>query len=165
MSKAHILITAALAFGVTACSSKEPDGPIVEYYYPAYRQFAPEPVYSRLSWSHLPQPIHPKSKDNSPLLMPTLAIDLPRSTLGEAIQALAQTMGYTWTYPQDVAGRTIAIKMTGSVDEILGEIGRQARVLTVLDNESRMVRVVTLAGVGSGSGSITPEAKLPGAGS
>lgn len=164
MRYAKLLLAAPLLLGMVACSSKKEE-PIVEYYHPAYRQFPPEPVYSRLSWSHLPAPIQPKSRENAPLLMPTIVFDLPRSTLGEAVEALAQAMGYTWTYPESAKSRRIAIKMTASVDEIAKEIDRQAQVHTVLDNDSRMVRVVTPAMIDSGAGLSVPVPKLPESGS
>src|SRR5262245_36490409 len=122
------------ALGLFGCSSKKPVEPVIEYYQPAFRQLPPEPVYSRLTWGHLPQPIKPKVRESAPLLMPVMAFELPRTTLGEAIEALAQSIGYYWSYPADVSRRPIAIKMTGSVDQILREIGKQADVYAILDH-------------------------------
>jgi hypothetical protein len=159
MKRAAVIILSVAILGLGACSSaKEPKGPFIEYYQPAFRQFPPEPVYSRLTWSHLSQPIKPKVRENAPLLMPTMAFELPRTTLGEAIEALAQSIGYYWSYPPESAGRPVAIKMTGSVDQILREIGRQADVYAVLDHKGRMVRVVT----GEMINPAVPAAKLPG---
>jgi len=90
--------------------------------------------------------------------MPTMSFELPHSTLGEAIEALAQSIGYYWSYPQESSRRPIAIKMTGSVDQILREISRQAEVYAVLDHKGRMVRVVT----GEMINPPAPAAKLPG---
>lgn len=130
---------------LSGCSASRPDPKTkitVQEYPVAYRQQPPEPVYSRLAWSHLPQPIRPKARDNAPLLMPVLSFELPKSTLGEAVQALAQTIGYRWSYPPEAARRPIAINMVASVDEILTEIDRQANVEGMLDHDRREVRVV-----------------------
>lgn len=158
MERGILFIALVSLLGLASCSSNEPTGPLVEYYQPAFRQFPPEPVYSRLTWSHLPQPIKPKVRENAPLLMPTMSFELPRSTLGAAIEALAQSIGYYWSYPPESASRPIAIKMTGSVDQILKEIGRQADVYAVLDHKGRMVRVVS----GEMINPSVPSAKLPG---
>ncbi len=147
-----------IVLGATGCFSSKKDGPVIEYYQPAYRQSPPEPVYSRLTWSAMPGPIKPKARENTPMLMPELAFELPRSTLGEAIEALAQTIGYTWSYPAEASGRPIAIKMSGTVEDILRELGRQASVYTVLDHEQRAVKVVTKSMLSPSA----PQAKLPG---
>jgi hypothetical protein len=143
MKAVSITFSLVLLLGVVSCSSTSDEVPVrVEYYKSAYRQFPPDPVYSRLMWSQLPKPIMPKSTDNAPYLLPTIAFELPDSTLGEAIEALAQTMGYRWDYPSGLAKRAIHIRMDGTVEEVLKEIGRQGGVQTMLDHEQRLVRVM-----------------------
>lgn len=148
-----ILGLSALLLG-TGCSSsatgKETQNNLVrvEYYDVAYRQFAPEPVYSRLTWSHLPQPIRTKVRQSAPILMPSVSFELPRSNLQEAIEAVAQTIGYNWSYPKGIGGRPVAIRMTGTVEEVLEEIGRQTRIVTVLDHENRTLRILESAPAG-----------------
>ncbi len=128
----------------SSCSSaKKEEKSVIEYYPVAYRQLAPQPVYSRVTWSNLPGPIPPKVRDNAPLLLPTISFELHRTNLDEAIQALAQTMGYTWSYPAEVAKKKISINMVAPVDEILREIESQAKVNAVLDHESRTLRIVS----------------------
>jgi hypothetical protein len=158
---ANILVAAGTCLLLSGCSSEKPKGPEIEYYQAAYRQLPPEPVYGRLMWSNLPAPIHPRARETAPLLMPTMAFEFPRSNLGDTIQALAQAIGYTWSCPNDVAKRPIAIKMTAPVDQILREISRQGQVYGVLDHEQRVVRVVSKS-------MISPElkqARLPGSSS
>ncbi len=140
----HRGFTAIILSSVLCCSCssyKEPE-PIDEYYEVPFRQLPPEPVYSRLTWSHPPQPIPAPSQQKSPYIQPVIEFDFPGSNLKEAIQALAQTIGYRWDYPPGVASRKVSIKQVGTVDEILSEIGRQAGVRTQLDHTSRMVRVL-----------------------
>ena len=139
-------ITALLTLGLllimpqVGCSTSEAR-PVV-FYRTAYRQSPPAPVYSRVMWSQLPEPIPPRASDNAPYLLPEISFIQPDSTLEEAIEALAQTMGYRWQFPPEVAKRPIRIKMDGTVEEVLAEIGKQAGLETQLDHESRMVRVL-----------------------
>lgn len=125
----------------SGCSSEAP-APVEEFYDVPFRRHSPEPVYSRLTWSHPPQPQPEPAHENAPLLQPVIAFEFPGSNLKEAIQALAQTIGYRWDYPPALAARKISIKKVGTVEEILSEIGRQAGVKTELDHDGRMVRVL-----------------------
>lgn len=136
------------------CSKVYKSGPrtITETYRPAYRQLPPEPVYSRLMWSHAPQPIPAATTQKAPYLQPVIQFEFPNSNLEEAIQALAQTMGYRWSLPKELSSRGVSVNQSGTVDEILGELGRQARVNAHVDHEQRVVFVV--------DGSTNP--KLPG---
>src|SRR5690349_15105847 len=99
MRKALITIAAILTAAPLGCSKNDSKGPVIEYYQPAFRQFPPEPVYSRVTWSQLPGPIKPRVRQDAPLLVPTIVFDMPKSTVGEAIEALGQAIGYSWTYP------------------------------------------------------------------
>jgi len=82
-----------------------------------------------------------QARGNIPLLMPVINVDLPNSNLAEAIEAIAQTIGYEGKYPPEVAEKKVSIKSEGTVLEILHEIGQQADVVAGLDNENRVVYV------------------------
>ena len=126
----------------TACSSNTKPQPRVEYYTPAFRQIAPEPVYSRLTWSQVPQPISEKARDIAPLIDPVLSFELPHSTLREALEALSQALGYRAQYPKGMEHRAISLKVVGTAEEILGKIEKQAHVKTVLNHQQRLIQVV-----------------------
>ena len=146
--KVRVIIAISMSFLSIGCSSSSKDAQKlvrVEYYDVAYRESPPEPVYSRLSWSHLPAPIKTKSRETAPMIMPSISFELPRSNLQEAIEAVAQTIGYNWSYPKGIGGRPVAIRMVGTVEEVLEEIGRQTRVVAVLDHESRTLRILESA--------------------
>ena len=129
--------------GAAGCApAPAPVKPKVEYYYPAYRQLPPEPVYSRLTWSNLPQPAAQPPREKGPYLSPVILFELGDSTLQEAVEAISQTIGYQWSFPPDAAKRHVRVKMKGSVGEILNEISRQANVETEIDHEARIVRVI-----------------------
>lgn len=126
---------------VVGCSSTPP--PIaVTYYQPAYRTSPPDTVYSRVMWSQPPHPIQPRSKSNAPIIMPSVTFDMPNATFDEAIEALAQSLGYRWDYPNYLAKKKIRIRMDGSVEQVLAEINKQANTNATLDHENRIVRVV-----------------------
>lgn len=141
MKSSSLLISLFLLAGAVACGG-DTSGPPVEYYRPAYRQTPPAPVYSRMTWSQLPNPIQPKGTASAPLILPVVSFELPNSNLQESVEALAQAMGYRWDYPKSVARRPVSIKMEASVEDILKEIGRQANVQAMFDHEQRVVRVV-----------------------
>jgi hypothetical protein len=138
------LINFKMCFSVclllAACSTQEPVA--VDYYQPAYRTSPPDTVYSRVMWAHLPHPVKPKAKAHSEYILPSVSFQMPNATFQEAIEALAQSMGYRWKYPRYLAKRRIRIRMDGTVEEVLAEISRQARVRASFDHENRLVRVV-----------------------
>ncbi|MCC6221833.1 MAG: hypothetical protein IT291_11395 [Deltaproteobacteria bacterium] len=134
-----------LAFSAIAlCSCSRTQEPIIryQYYTPAFRPHGPEAVYSRLTWSHLPQPIPRRAGSITAYVSPVYSLELPHSNFAEAIQAIAQTIGYECSYPQHVEGRAISIKTTGTIDELLLEIGKQAGVSVELNHEERIIRIV-----------------------
>lgn len=124
-------------FVFSACS----DNVKTEPYYTAYRQFPPEPVYSRVTWSHLPMPVQPRTHEEAPYLMPEIYFDMPNSNLGESVEAIAQTMGYQWECPQAIAKKPVRIRMNGTIKEVLDEIDRQAGVKTTMDHQKRSIHV------------------------
>ena len=128
---------------LVSCSSKDEGGPetIVEYYQPAFRTEPTPPIYSRLMWSHQSEPIGQRTAVESSYILPVISFELHQTSLEEAIEALAQTMGYRWHYPKDIAKRSIKINMEGTVEEVLREIGKQANVSAEFDHKNKMVLV------------------------
>ncbi len=124
-----------------SCSAKKPEA-AVRYYQPVYRSSPPDTVYSRVMWSHPPHPTKTRVKSNAPLLLPNFKFELPNSTFEEAVESLAQAMGYRWDYPRSLASKKIKINMEGDAEEVLAEINRQASTSAFLDHSSRMLRVV-----------------------
>lgn len=144
---------ATVSFGLSSCGSKAPE-PEIDYYRVRTRQFGPAPVYSRLVWSQLPQPLPNKPGEKAPMLSPSVSFELGRSTLQESLEAISQTFGYRAEYPDAVKERPVALKMVGTLDQILQELGKQTHVYFECDHQGRMIRVV--------EGNTVPE--LPGAG-
>lgn len=112
-----------------------------EYYQMGYRSHPPETVYSRVMWSHLPAPMPHRSRNDSPLLDPEISFELPNSNLSESVQALAQAVGFRWSFPQDRASAPVSINQVGTVSEILAEICRQANLRGQIYIDERMIVV------------------------
>ncbi len=129
-----------LALTLASCSSTE-QPVVVEYYPVSYRQLPPEPVYSRITLSHLPQPVGTKRAVSAPMLSPVLMVDLPHSDLREAVEALAQALGYRTEYPRGLLSRPVSIKMEGRIDQLIREVEKQAQVIIVLNHDERRVIV------------------------
>jgi hypothetical protein len=138
MRTSILVIASCILF--SACSAK----PMyrVVYYKPAFRQSPPEPVYSRLMWSHLPEPIRPKARDDAPLMLPEIFVELKNASLDEAVEAVAQTMGYRWEYPGVTSKDRITIHMEGNVEDVLSEIRKQSQTPLAFDHEKKMIRLV-----------------------
>ena len=139
VKRAGLFCLAVIAGGLPACSA--PEAP-KEVYRIAQRQYGPPPVYSRLTWSHLPKPVTPKAQNEAPLVLPIIEFEMPDATLREAVEALAQSLGYRWHYPNRVASRKIQIRMEGTVEEILREISAQTGVYGEFDHERRLLTIV-----------------------
>ena len=137
-----IAFGATIALSLSGCPGKQATEIRHETYQPAFRQGPPEPVYGRVTWSHLPGPRPVREAKKAPYLSPLISIELPNSNLEEAIQALAQTIGYKASYPNEVRSRKISLKRVGTVDDLLQEISRQARVQAEINHEHRLVRVI-----------------------
>ena len=112
-----------------------------EPYKPAFRQEPPEPVYSRVTWSHLPYPAPPETDSRSPLLRPSVKVEFVRATLGEAIRALAKDLHYDNDCPSELCSRTVTLHESGTLDQILENLSAQAKVIATVDHEGRLIRV------------------------
>ena len=142
----RIMLLVGSAVNAIGGCSYTPNTEIVKYDVTS-RQTAPEPVYSRVTWSHLPEPAPPRARPredlkNVPLFHPVVSVELHQTSLGEAVQSLAQTIGYDWSFPKELARRKVRVKTVGTVEEVLKEIDRQAGVKSELDHVRRIVRVI-----------------------
>ena len=144
----------ALVLLFSACASSS-DEIIVDYYKPAFRQLPPEPVYGRLAWSMAPQPIKPRVRDTAPFLMPNIVFTMPNARFDDALQTLAQSIGYGWEIDPALGGKRIAVNMQGPIDEIAVVLEKQVGGSIYLDHENRIVRAVVVE-----AGSVPPSARL-----
>jgi hypothetical protein len=125
----------------SACASTPDPQEKIEYYQPAYRQLPSEPAYSRMTWSHLPSPVPLAAAEKGPYFLPVMRAEFSETTLGEAVQVLAKTIGYRADSPAAVAGRKISVRFSGTLDEILVEVSKQGGVYAQLDHEAKVIRI------------------------
>jgi hypothetical protein len=102
-----------------------------------------------------PQPIRPKARDNAPFLMPSMVFTMPSARFDDAIQTLAQSIGYGWEVAPELGAKHIAINTEGSVDEIAATLEKQVGGAVYLDHDSRIVRAVVVE-----AGNSLPQARL-----
>ena len=134
------LTAVVVTTGLSSCSSKKPLYKI-EYYKPSYRQSAPDPIYSRLMWSQVPEPVKPRTKSDAPLILPELFVELKDVNVDEAVEAVAQTMGYGWENSGAGSSGRISVHIEGTIEEIISEIGRKSNLSFNLDHERRMIKL------------------------
>lgn len=154
-----ILVTASL--GLMSCGSLAGGGQpsrIEEPYRVAFRQSPPPPVYNRVIYSNLPRPITTDSgsptstgsdvglgekveQNKAKLYQPVMRFKFSPGTFGEAVEAISQTIGYKLEYPAEYAKRRVALDLTGTIDQALAELERQARVTISLEHDAKAIRV------------------------
>jgi len=141
--KAMIFASALALLAVSCTPTKSFDyvEPRVEYYPVASRQAPIEPVYSRVTWSHLPRPVGNKSAEKGELYQPVIEFSMKNATLLEALEALSQTIGYELRYPTQYGSRAVSMELTGTVEEVLKEVSRQAKVEARLDHRRKLLVV------------------------
>ena len=136
---AFLVLIVSISFSCSGTRAKEE---LVEQYTPATRQLPLEPVYSRVTWSHLPKPVGPKFGGKSPYLEKVYSFEMSSSSLGESLSALSQAMGYEAVYPKKLANKKVSLVTEGTVYQILDKICQQAGVEAEVDHKSRVIRVL-----------------------
>jgi len=128
-----------LALLVVGCSgsSVPPEPPLP----PITREAHYEPPYAATSLTQTPDTYPAEVSENTPLLSPTFDLQLRSASLSEALQALAQSIGYGVNVPASVANRRVSVVQVGTVVELLESVAQQGRVTAELDHDARRVRV------------------------
>ncbi|MCC6952812.1 MAG: hypothetical protein IT290_01705 [Deltaproteobacteria bacterium] len=112
-----------------------------KFYYPATRQLPPEPVYSRVSWSHLSHPVPLSARERTPYLEPVVSVNYRNSTLGEAMSGLAKSFGYRLEMAGELETRPVSISTTGTLEQVFAVMRRESGVLVSLDHNEKVFRV------------------------
>lgn len=131
---------------LTGCHSKPKPLPEKSFGV-AYKKFAPEPVYNRMRYAHLPEVIpnggsYSASQGISveaPMLMPVASLELNDATLEEASKALAQFSDYRSYCSSLIADRKISIARVGTLDELAQAISNLAHIKVVVDHNNRSI--------------------------
>lgn len=114
----------------------------------AHRQLAPEPVYSRTRWVHLPEPLPGRESPQSeaPTLVPVFHFEVKDATCQETAVSLAAAARYNGLCAGELAERKITFNALGTIDELAQGISRQEKIRVVVDHQGRLVRFMA-AGV------------------
>ncbi len=144
MQKVKIAICVIASLFSTACSvnSSKPKSKERKYYMGAVRQLAPDPVYSRLRWVQLPEPL--PSKELAPpspfRILPVYSFDVKDAKIEDVAKLLGDTSRYSSYAASNIKEKKISIQTLGTVDEIAEAIGRKAQIDVTVDHETKEVR-------------------------
>lgn len=114
-----------------------------QHYRPVVRQLPPEPVYSRLTWSHPPKPIPHEPEEVEPVYLPFSAqYEFKSATLEEALNGAAQSIGYEARYTKLIASRPVSIELEGTLEEFLKELCKQTGTVARISTYERWIELV-----------------------
>ena len=130
---------------LAGCSSNEPPPPAPP---PVYRvatsQLPPEPVYSRVSWAALPEPIPGALKARGARMSQKFDLSLSSATLGNAADKLGRLFGYRAYCAGTISDRRVTLKERGDLDELAEALAQEASIRVVVDHENRELRLFAL---------------------
>lgn len=135
------LIVLLFCYGCSHTSSYDSVARRKEYYKGVSRTTPQIPVYSRVTWSHLPEPLTASGGNKTPLMMKEFSFVLPNSDLGESLEAVSQTMGFRVKCPSELKNRRVSINRKDTIVGVLREIGEQCQVRMVVDVDQRLISV------------------------
>lgn len=156
---AHLRLFSLTLLCCAGCSNGlkpyEPEGTTErKLYMPSLRTAAPEPVYRRVRWVHLPEVLPDRElpydsvntyAQHGIALRPVFHLSLKDVSLEEAGRVLAAMARYTSYTAPSIASKKISIDNLGTIDELAELIERKAEVQVVLDHENKEVRMLAPA--------------------
>ena len=135
------LIVLLVCYGCSHTSTYDSVARRKEYYKSVSRTSPQIPVYSRVTWSHLPEPLTASAGNESPLMIKEFSFVLPHSDLGESLEAVSQTMGFRVKCPSELKKRRVSINRKDTILGVLRDIGEQCGVRMVVDVDQRLISV------------------------
>lgn len=168
LSPIRFASVAALALLLTACSS----GPSFKKprertnFDVAFRQGAPQPVYSRTRWVHPPEVLPARGvsrvASDAPRVNPVFQLALTNATIEEAATVLAQSAKYSSFCPEYAKTRRVTINASGTLEQLTEELSKITTLSFVVDHRSREIRVESgAARRGPIAPRIDPSAEVP----
>lgn len=135
------LLVGAL-FSLQACTISHQQQREPEAYRAASRQAAPDPVYRRLRWGHLPAviPAKAESKSATPMMKPVMKFELTNVRLDRLAKLFAETAQYNSYCASAIADKRISLRMLGTLDEAAAEVEKKAAIDITIDHDTRSVR-------------------------
>jgi len=137
-----ILLVLALSCGCGPAGKQWKPGRQRRGYNMTERQLAPEPVYNRLRWVHLPYTTPPAEAGSAAGVryMPVVHLELSNATLQEAASTLASIARYSSFCASPLANRRISINALGTIDELGASIASAENIEVIIDHNAREVR-------------------------
>ena len=107
-----------------------------------YRQHAAEPVYNRLRWVHLPEPLPSAETPGSGAapIIPVVHLELKNVTIEEAAATLASTGRYRSFVESSLVGRKVSFDSLGTMDELASQLAARENLQIEVDHKRRLVR-------------------------
>lgn len=150
--------TSTLALFLVAIVSLSACGPTLPTYKPekarlystyAVRQLPPEPVYNRLRYVHLPEPLPERDKTASKrsVVLPIFEFQVENITLDEAALILASAMRYDSYAAPSIAERKVELTSLGTVDELAQQIAKHTGSYVFVDHNNRQIRFLAQKGL------------------
>jgi hypothetical protein len=122
---------------------------------PTFRAAAPEPVYSRTRWAHLPEVLPQREMpgddkreggpETGPALRPVFQLTLNKASLEETARVLAAMARYSSYTAPSIAQNSFSIENLGTIDELGRIIGEKAGIQVVIDHDNKEVRFLAPA--------------------
>ena len=145
--KAKIALTVFTMIAFSGCSlfvpapSADADK-TAKTYKTATRQLAPEPVYNRVRWVHLPAPLPGRQKGqyDSPQITPRFEVSLKDASLEEVARTLAAPSGYRAYCASSIADQKVDLQGIGTIEEFVGIIEKKTGIKVLIDHDMRDIR-------------------------
>ena len=116
--------------------------------FPADRQAPAQPIYNRLRFVNLPEPMPGAIASNDrPLMLPVVQLSVKDQSLEEVGTLLAQSARYSVYCASSLAHQKLSLEGLGTIDELAEQVAKKASVKIVVDHSSREVRITTKAPV------------------
>ena len=146
-----VLLT-ILAISIAGCGAVKEWEPHKERttYYSQVRQLPPEPVYDRLRYANLPQPLpdpDTAKMQSEGTITPTFSLAITNSNLDRTATALADLVHYRSYVSAQVSDQPFSISAYGTIDEIADQIARDANINVSVDHATREIRFLTKVAV------------------
>ncbi len=111
----------------------------------SFRQTAPEPVYNRARWVHLPEivPYNGPDISGSPMLLPVVHLEFKNIRADEATRLVASLSKYSSYCASALADTRVSLNSLGTIDELAQELAGKVGAEAIVDHRNRHVSMVS----------------------
>ena len=141
-----LTITALLgACGDVKSYKPEPER---KHFFHSVRQLPPEPVYNRLRWVYLPDPLpeNPGATSAAPIV-PTVLLEIRNGTVESAARELGSAAGYRTAINPEIGSKPFSGSLSGTVDEAAGTLARNSGIEVQVDHGRKELRFLPATAV------------------